>query len=107
MGTTFSFALNTGATVKFDFRRAMPGRRVNSRCVAPTKRNQQKKACTRIVSQGVLSLSGHAGTNKISFQGRLSAAKKLPPGTYTLVLTATSASGRSSPTSISFTIVKG
>jgi len=41
-----------------------------------------------------------------SFQGRISASRKLPPGRYTLVITA-NASGRSAhPVTLSFTIVK-
>jgi hypothetical protein len=82
-------------------------RKVNGKCVAPTNRNRRKRACKRTVTRGALSFSGHPGTNRVSFQGRTSRTKKLKPGTYTLVITAITATGqRSQPKSLSFTIVK-
>lgn len=54
-----------------------------------------------------MTFTAHAGANKVAFQGRISPSKKLPPGTYTLIITAANAAGqRSSPESLSFTIVK-
>jgi hypothetical protein len=53
-----------------------------------------------------LSFSAHAGTNKVSFQGRISPMKLLAPGGYTLVASATTPSGHTGPQSLSFTIVK-
>jgi hypothetical protein len=53
-----------------------------------------------------LSFTGHSGTNKVKFQGRISGAKKLKPGRYTLVIRASNSVGYSSPRSLSFTIVK-
>jgi hypothetical protein len=48
-----------------------------------------------------------SGTNTVTFQGRLSSAKTLKPGRYTVTATATGAAGqRSKPSSLSFTIVK-
>jgi len=59
------------------------------------------------VTQGTLSFNAHTGTDKISFQGRISNSRKLKPGHYTLVITATNAAGqRSNPQSLSFTITK-
>jgi len=61
----------------------------------------------RTATAGGLTFTGHSGTNKVKFQGRVSATKKLKPGRYTLVITATDSAGaRSSPESLSFTIVK-
>jgi hypothetical protein len=83
-GTTFAFSLNEGATVTFSFAERAGGRKA-----------------------GTLTFSGHSGTNKVVFQGRISAAKKLKPGRYTLVITATNSAGlRSAPKSLSFTIVR-
>jgi hypothetical protein len=49
---------------------------------------------------------GHSGTNKLSFQGRVSFSTKLPPGSYTVVITARNAAGQLSyPHQLSFTIV--
>jgi FG-GAP repeat len=107
VGTTFSFTLNEPASVSFAFTQQVAGRKVNGKCVAQTKANRRKHACKRTVTQGTLSFTGHARTNKVSFQGRISRSKKLRPGTYTLIITATSTAGqRSSPRQLTFTIVK-
>ena len=107
VGTTFSFDLNTPAKVRFAFTQIVAGRRVNGTCVAQTAKNRHRPACKRRVARGALSFTGHSATpNTISFQGRISAVKKLRPGRYTLVITATDAQRqRSEPKSLSFTIV--
>jgi hypothetical protein len=106
-GTTFSFTLNERANVSFAFTQQVGVRMVNGRCVVGTKENRYKPSCERTVPRGTLSFTGHGGTNKISFQGHIPASKKLPLGRYKLVIIATNAAGqRSSPKSLSFTIVK-
>jgi FG-GAP repeat protein len=86
VGTTFSFSLNDQAAVTFSFTQRVSG---------------------RTVTAGRLTFAGHAGTNKVAFQGRVSAKKKLEPGRYTLVITAADSAGtRSAPKSLTFTIVK-
>jgi hypothetical protein len=86
VGTTFSFSLNDQATVTFSFTRRVSG---------------------RTVTAGRLTFAGHDGPNKVAFQGRVSPKKKLEPGRYTLVITATGPAGaRSAPKSLSFTIVQ-
>jgi len=83
-GTTFWFSLNEPATVTFSFTERVSG----------------------TVTAGTLTFKGHSGTNKVAFQGRISPVKKLKPGRYTVVITATNAAGvRSAPKSLSFTIV--
>jgi hypothetical protein len=90
IGTTFSFSLNEEATVAFSFAKHI-GRKGR-----------------RTATAGTLTFPGHSGTNQVTFQGRISAAKKLEPGRYTLEITATSPAGlHSTPKSLSFTIVKG
>jgi hypothetical protein len=85
-GTTFSFSLNEQATVAFSFTQRVRG---------------------HTVTAGGLTFTGHSGTNKVKFQGRISSAKKLKPGRYTLAITATDSAGvHSAPSSLSFTIVK-
>jgi hypothetical protein len=107
LGTTFSFTLNEQASVSFAFTQQLGGRKVNGKCVAQTNKNRRKRACNRAVTRGTLSFTGHAGTNKVFFQGRTSRTKKLKPGSYTLVITATNGTGQhSSPKRLSFTIVK-
>jgi FG-GAP repeat len=84
-GTTFSFSLNEQATVTFSF-------------------TQRVDAS---VAAGKLTFTGHSGTNEVAFQGRISSAKKLKPGRYTLLITAINSAGaRSAPESLSFTTVK-
>jgi DNA-binding beta-propeller fold protein YncE len=107
VGTTFSFSLNEQASVSFTFTQRVAGRKVGRRCLAKSRKNARGRSCTRTVTAGLLSLAGHAGTNKVVFQGRISRSQKLKPGRYTLVITATNAAGaRSAPASLSFTIVK-
>jgi hypothetical protein len=91
LGTKFSFTLNEQAKVSFAFTQQVSGRKVKAKCVAQTRKNRHKHACKRTVTQGVLSFTGHDGTNRVSFQGRLSHSKKLRPEAYTLVITATNA----------------
>lgn len=85
VGTTFTFTLNEPATVKLLFTHV-----VNR----------------RTLTAGTLSLPGHLGSDRILFQGRLSATKKLAPGTYTVAFTATNTAHQSTaPQKLTFTIV--
>jgi hypothetical protein len=107
LGTTFSFSLNELANVKFEFTRLEAGRKVGHKCVAKNRRNAKRKSCTHAVTAGTLSIGAHAGVNKVVFQGRISRSKKLEPGRYTLVITATDSAGQASaPRNLAFTIVK-
>lgn len=106
VGTTFTFALSEPASVRLAFVQPVHGRRVGRRCVAKTRRNARRRACTRTLG-GTLVLSAHAGVNRVVFQGRLSARKALPLGGYTMTITAVNRSGlRSAPASLRFTIVR-
>jgi hypothetical protein len=106
VGTTFSFKLNTPATLKLTFAEQLKGRKVKHKCVAQTKHNQHDRSCKLSRSAGTLTLRGHAGTDKISFQGRVSKHKKLAPGTYVLTIAASNASGKSRGRTVTFTIVR-
>jgi hypothetical protein len=106
VGTTFSFILNESATVRFAFMQAASGRKVGTRCVAQTKGNRRRHACMRTLTVATLTFAGHAGTDKVRFEGRISHSKKLKPGRYTLIITAANAAGQSRPVQLSFTIVK-
>jgi DNA-binding beta-propeller fold protein YncE len=106
VGTTFSFVLDQRARVSLAFVQKLNGREVRGRCVAPTRANQHKHACARQVAAATLSVAGHNATNRVAFEGRVSRAKTLKPGRYTLLITATNAAGqRSAPRSLSFTIM--
>lgn len=106
VGTTFTFTLNTPAAITLTFAHRVGGRKVKHKCVAPTKHNRHGRACKRTVTVDTLALTGHAGTDKIRFQGQLSKHRHLAPGTYTLTIIATNTSGRSDPRSIKFTIAR-
>jgi hypothetical protein len=105
IGTTFRFTLNDAAKVRFAFRRVVRGRRLGHRCVAPRRGNAHKPGCRRTLGAGALTFTGHAGSNAVRFQGRLSRKRKLRLGSYKLVVTATNAAGHSAARSISFKIV--
>jgi YVTN family beta-propeller protein len=107
VGTTFTFTLNEAAGVTLTFSQQLGGRKVKGRCVAGSGANRHKPSCRRSVRRGSLTLSAHAGVNKVSFQGRISASRTLKPGHYTLVITAANSAGQHSPPrSLSFTIVR-
>lgn len=107
VGTTFSFTLDQSANVRFVFAQQVGGRSVKGRCVAQTKSNRRKRACKRTVTRGTLSFAAHSGLNKLAFQGLLTRSKKLPPGRYTVLISAANAAGRRSATrSLRFTIVR-
>jgi hypothetical protein len=107
VGTTFSFTLTERATVRFAFTERLGGRRVNGECVAQTNGNRHRSACLRTVTRGTLSFAGHPGSDRVFFDGRMSRSRRLPPGAYTLIITATNAARQhSSPRRLSFTIIK-
>jgi hypothetical protein len=107
LGTTFSFSLNEPAAVTFTFTQAAAGRRVGNRCIAQTNKNKKKRRCTRNVVAGTLAFSAHAGGNKVRFQGPISKRRKLSPGSYTLLISATASGKQSARTTLHFTIVSG
>jgi hypothetical protein len=82
VGTTFRFTLNASARVRFVFRQR--GRK-----------------------RGALSLSVGPGAHRVRFAGRISRHKKLTPGRYTLIITATNAAGQRATAKLTFTIVRG
>ena len=106
VGTTFSFSLDQSAIVSLRFTQKVTGRRSGRRCVARTKRNAHRKHCTLTVTVASLSFRAHAGADKIAFQGRLSRARKLRPGRYTVIVRAANSAGASAPRSLTFTIVR-
>jgi hypothetical protein len=107
VGTTFSFALNRSATVTFAFTQVIRGRRGRAGCVAPTRRNRRKPGCRLTATRGALTFLGQSGVNQLRFQGRLAGGRRLKPGTYMVVITATVAGEpRSAAAMLTFTIVR-
>jgi DNA-binding beta-propeller fold protein YncE len=81
VGTTFSLRLNEPATLHFRFTHSSG------------------------TPAGVLSVAGHRGLDQLRFFGRLSPRRRLMPGTYSLVITATAAGQTSHPARLQFRIV--
>jgi hypothetical protein len=104
-GTTFSFTLNVQAAVSFSFSENVSGRRLKGTCVAAKSAARSQPVCTRSVNRGTLSIAGKAGRNLVPFEGLISGSHKLAPGSYTLVITASNAAGRSSPKRLRFAIL--
>jgi streptogramin lyase len=105
VGTTIRFVLSKPGAVKLRFLRKLPGRRSGRRCVPPTRRNRTARRCTRRINAGSLSFAGHAGTNSVRFQGRLSRRRTLKPGRYILSLTASAEGKTSRPKTATFTVL--
>jgi len=106
VGTTFSLTLTEPARVSFAFIQLVAGRLIMGRCVGQTGHNRHDPACRRTVTRATLSFNAGSGPHTVSFSGRVSAAKTLSPGGYTVIITATNSRGqRSQPHSLSFTIV--
>jgi streptogramin lyase len=107
IGTTFSFTLNQSARVSIAFTQGLSGRKLKGRCVPQAKKKIRRLGCTRILRKGTLTVTAHAGKNKVSFQGRISRSKKLKPGRYVATISATSPAGqRASARPLRFAIVK-
>jgi hypothetical protein len=69
VGTVFSFTLNEKASVNFTFAEQLSGRNAKGRCVPQTTKSRKGHQCKRRLAAGTLSFTGHAGANKVSFQG--------------------------------------
>jgi hypothetical protein len=86
------------------FTDSVNGRKVAKRCVAQTEHNAKQRRCSRTVTVGTLTLTGHAGMNKVKFAGRVSKRDKLKPRSYTLVISATASRKTSTAHQLKFTI---
>jgi hypothetical protein len=108
VGTTISFKLDEAGQVTLGFQRVKAGRRVGKRCVKPSPRNRKRRSCKRFVNAGSIApFAGKAGTNRVRFQGRLSASRRLGLGTYRVVLSVVdAAANRSTRNGPTFTIVR-
>lgn len=85
-GTLVSFTLAQSARVTVSVERPRVGRTVRGRCVAPRPKNLSAARCTRWVRVGTrLGISGANGVNTLHLSGR-AAGRKLPPGSYRLVV---------------------
>jgi sugar lactone lactonase YvrE len=107
VGTTFFFTLDQPARVSLSFTQRLRGQTVRGQCIAATKANRHRPACSLNIAAATLSIAGHSGANRLAFQGRVAGSKELAPGRYTIVVIAANAAGqRSRAQSLSFTITK-
>jgi hypothetical protein len=106
VGTTFTFDINEQARVSFTFTTRILRRRGSGKCAVQTARHRHSRVCVLTVTAGTLGFTAHRGANTVTFQGRLSATKKLRPGRHTVTISAVDAAGqRSAPHTLAFTIV--
>ncbi len=80
----FTVSAATRLTVRVE--RKTTGRKKAKKCVAPTKAKRGAKPCTHYVAKGSFTVDLTAGTKGLRFTGRLN-GKKLPAGSYRLVMT--------------------
>jgi len=107
IGTHFSFTLNTPATVRLAFARRLAGRLVRGRCVPGTRANRTRRSCIRTVSAGPIILDEATGPNSVAFTGRLGPARRLPPGNYTVTVTAFASQLTTAAQTLRFAIARG
>lgn len=99
-GTSFTFALSEGATLRIVISRSTVGRRVGKRCKPKTKANRKHKACTYTKRIKTVRSALTAGTHTLKFAGA-----GLPAGRYKATLVAVDAAGNASrPHTLSFSI---
>ncbi len=104
-GAKLRFTLSEAATVSLTFAQPKTGRTVGTRCRTTTKKNRSKPRCTVPGVRGRLTISGLAGTNTLTFSGKLSKVRRLALGSYRLTATAVDAAGNpASPASRRFTL---
>jgi CSLREA domain-containing protein len=103
-GTTFSFTLDTAATVRIAIVSVVAGRRSHGRCVRASQRLRRRPKCTRKIAVGTLTRTAHAGSNSVPFSGRIG-SKALKRGNYEAVFTAVDSAGASARHSLRFTVV--
>jgi hypothetical protein len=107
IGTTFALSLDKPATVTFGFTRLVPGRRTHGHCVRAKKHVAHWARCTLTIAAGTFSVRAPAGSDKVAFQGPITRARRLSPGSYRLKITAINATGQpSSVKTLTFTVIR-
>ena len=87
-GAMVRVRLRAPARVVFTVQQSAAGRRdARKRCVAPTRKNRRRRACTRYLTlRGNFSMVRQAGLSHFRFRGRIG-ARTLKPSRYRLVAT--------------------
>ncbi len=98
-----SYFLSEASTVSLKLEGRLPGRKVGKKCVKPTAKNHEEKACKVTKQFGSFAGPGTAGVPiTVSFASL--GLHKLKAGRYTLTLTATDAAGNATSQQTTFTI---
>jgi Tol biopolymer transport system component len=106
-GSLLRLRLSESSRVRLVFERRAKGKRVNRRCVAPTRARAKRPNCVRFLRAGVLTRPTlAAGARRIPITGKIG-RRALKPGAYRLSVTAIDAAGnRSAVRRVNFTIVR-
>jgi Tol biopolymer transport system component len=108
VGAKVRWRLSEPASTKLTFQRALPGRRQGKACVKQTAANASKPPCSRFVNLASRTVpKGKAGPNTFAFQGKVTAAKSLVPGSYRVAAQARDNAGQLGKTALSslFTVL--
>jgi DNA-binding beta-propeller fold protein YncE len=93
---TFRFRLSERATTRIVVARALPGRTVAGRCLAPAPQRRSRPGCTRLKPIGAITFRDRpAGRNSVAFRGQ-TGLRSLVLGHYRATITATDAAGNRS-----------
>lgn len=105
--TTLSYTLSSAAgSVKITFTRLVPGRKRGSKCVAITRRNRHKPACTRSIVAATVSGPTAAGPDSVTISAH-EGGHTLAPGVYRVTVQATDSSANAiGPATTRLKIVK-
>ena len=82
-----SWNVSDRATLRLTLKRSLPGRRVAGVCRAPSKGNSTRPACGRLVTVAAFNRPVAAGAGGLTLTGKIG-GRKLPAGSYRLVVTA-------------------
>ena len=82
-----SWQVSDRATLRVTFRRSLAGRRVAGACAAPSKGNRARPGCRRLVTVVTLNRPVSAGAGRLTVKRKVG-GRKLPAGSYRLVVTA-------------------
>lgn len=97
-GSTLTFMLSEAANVKLTIATTKPGKRKGRSCVKPSKAKKRAKPCTIVgKAKDLQVVKGVAGKNTVNVSGWVK-GKRLPKGTYRLLLVATDAAGNRAKT---------
>lgn len=107
-GADFVYVLSEPGVVTFRLQRLVPGRRARGgKCRRPTRRLRNARRCTRVIRSGALMRTAPTLSNRTRFSGRIGSRRRLRPGKYRAVVTATDAAGnRSRARQVRFTVVR-